>query len=104
MGGGFIGGDSSVQWEIFGNDVCNNHDSQPHGASGRKHRGVDQTPDRTENYFEVLLKGPVKDLGVKNGYRRFTLKIERDTPRQIVIRWPSRSPNPKKINALFKKT
>jgi hypothetical protein len=88
MGGGFIGGDGSVQWEIFGENVGVNHATQGHKSSGCRQTGVDQTPGGTQ-FFEVLLdKGAVEQKGPA-GYRKFTLKIRPHKPKQIQVYWPS---------------
>ena len=82
MGGGFIGGDGSVQWEIFGENVGANHTTQGHKSSGCRQTGVDQTPGGTQ-FFEVVLdKAAVEQKG-PTGYRKFRLKIRPHKPKQI---------------------
>jgi hypothetical protein len=88
MGGGFIGGDGSVQWEIFGENVGANHATQGHKSSGCRQTGVDQTPGGTQ-FFEVVLdKAAVEQKGPA-GYRKFRLKIRAHKPKQIQVYWPS---------------
>ncbi len=88
MGGGFIGGDGSVQWEIFGENVGANHTTQGHKSSGCRQTGVDQTPGGTQ-FFEVVLdKAAVEQKGPA-GYRKFRLKIRPHKPKQIQVYWPS---------------
>jgi hypothetical protein len=88
MGGGFIGGDGSVAWDIFGDNVGNKHESKPKGSKGRRHKGTDQT-DPGAN-FTVMLKLPAtQDPQPPSGYIKFTIPILPDTPDQIQIDWPS---------------
>jgi hypothetical protein len=88
MGGGFIGGDGSVQWEIFGENVGVNHATQGHKSSGCRQTGVDQTPGGTQ-FFEVLLDTSAVEERGPAGYRKFRLKIRPHKPKQIQVFWPS---------------
>src|SRR5262245_60876178 len=103
MGGGFIGGDGSVQWEIFGENVGSNHATQGHKSSGCRQTGVDQTPGGPQ-FFEVLLdKSAVEERGPK-GYRRFKLKIRPHKPKQIQVYWPSsEQSSPVTLSSVMKK-
>lgn len=88
MGGGFIGGDGSVAWEIFGDKVGDNHESKKVGQKGRRQKGVDATDDGAE--FTVLLKLPATlDNSGPEGYVKYTIPIQPYTPDQIQISWPS---------------
>ena len=84
MGGGFIGGDGSVQWEIFGENVGANHATQGHKSSGCRQTGVDQTPGGTQ-FFELLLDKSAVELKGPAGYRKFRLKIRPHKPKQIQV-------------------
>jgi hypothetical protein len=88
MGGGFIGGDGSVQWEIFGENVGSNHATQGHRASGCRQTGVDQKHGGTQ-FFEVLLDQSAVEQKGPAGYRKFKLKIRPHKPKQIQVYWPS---------------
>jgi hypothetical protein len=90
MGGGFIGGDSSVQWEIHGDNVGSNHrtHSHGHGGKGRRHKGVDQTD--AGGSFTVILKLPAIPLPQPpQGCLGFTMPILPNLKDQIEVRWPS---------------
>jgi hypothetical protein len=98
MGSGEIGGDRSVQWQISGDDVGNNHDSQPNGAFGRRQTGIDQTPDGAQ-FFEVLLDDSIQsDPPNPDGYIRYKLEIKYNQPKQIQVRWNSRTGAPMELN------
>jgi hypothetical protein len=103
MGGGFIGGDGSVQWEIFGENVGANHATQGHKSSGCRQTGVDQTPNGPQ-FFEVLLdKSAVESKGPA-GYRKFKLKIRPHKPKQIQVYWPSSAQSsPVALGSVMKK-
>jgi hypothetical protein len=88
MGGGFIGGDGSVAWDIFGDKVGDNHESKKVGQKGRRQKGVDATDDGAE--FTVLLKLPATlDNSGPAGYVKYTIPIQPYTPDQIQVSWPS---------------
>src|SRR4029453_1130835 len=110
MGGGGFTGNNSVEWEVQGDNV-RSHDSQPTGAGGqgRRHTGIDETPDTPQvQYFTVSIKLPrdanerarflsaLQDEVTKQS-NPITVKLpieDREhggaTPRQIRVDWPSR--------------
>jgi hypothetical protein len=98
MGSGEIGGNGSVQWQISGDDVGNNHNSQPNGAFGRRQSGIDQTPPG-QQYFEILLDdSAVLDPPAPAGYIKYKLEILPNKPKQIQVKWRSRTGAPMELN------
>jgi hypothetical protein len=87
MGGGFIGGDSSVQWDIFGDNVGHNHESKPRGTKGRRHKGIDQTDEGAK--FVVTLKLPAELVEQTPEFVKYTMPIRQRVYDQIEIYWPS---------------
>jgi hypothetical protein len=90
MGGGFIGGDSSVQWEMFGDNVDNSHESVPVGNHGRKHAAIDQTP--AGGTFEIVIDKDAIQTGGGIGTGqdfKFTLAIKYNQRKQIQVYWES---------------
>jgi hypothetical protein len=88
MGGGFIGGDGSVRWELFGDNVGSRHQSTANGPRGRRHVGIDTTADGGQ--FLVTLRLPAKpDPTSPPGFLRYTMPIVADTWDQIRIDWTS---------------
>src|SRR5262245_50157036 len=87
MGGGFIGGDGSVRWELFGDNVDANHDSAPVGSHGRKQTAIDRTP-AGGSFTIVIDKDAVGGGGGAQDYT-FTLPIKPNKHKQIQIFWES---------------
>jgi hypothetical protein len=107
MGGGFIGGDSSIQWD-FQADKVKSHNSTAPGPGKRRQLAQDET-NAGDPFFHVTIRLPVdqhqkddflKSLaeGLKAGYDgkpvSFDLRIEDKTnngpiSNQIQIFWTS---------------
>jgi hypothetical protein len=92
MGGGGFSGDSSVQWEVFGDNV-RTHSSQGVGSKGRRQTGIDET-DAGKNFTVLIQDSAVLDQNPPPGYIKYTLPI-RYAPEgakndQIVIEWESK--------------
>ena len=107
MGGGGFSGDTSVEWELHGDNV-RKHDSKPNGGKGRQHTGTDETPDGPLQYFTVTIRLPkdgteraafISELRTELAQNRDPLVVRLPiedhkhggpTPGQIRVEWPSR--------------
>jgi hypothetical protein len=87
MGGGFIGGDGSVRWEMVGDKVDSNYTSDPVGGHGRRQSAIDQTAAGA--VFSVVIdKDAVPGGGGGQDYT-FTLAIKPNQHKQIQVKWES---------------
>ena len=87
MGGGFIGGDGSVRWELFGDNIDTNHDSVPVGSHGRKHTAIDKTSPG--GLFTIVFDKEASGGGGGSQDYTFTLPIRPNKHKQIQILWQS---------------
>jgi hypothetical protein len=106
MGGADVGGDGSVKWKVWGDNVRPGKEVvAPRGPHGREHQHVDETVDNP-GPFRISIELPdnqndadafvnaLKNLppAVPGGRVDFTLPIVPDHIDQIRIRWDS-NPN-----------
>src|SRR5262245_8905427 len=65
MGGGFIGGDGSIQWDFQGDNVISQSCTEP-GLKKSRHIGRDRT-NSGDKFFSVTIRLPV-DAGQRDDF------------------------------------
>jgi len=106
MGGADVGGDGSVKWKLWGDNIKpGNEVVAPRGTHGREHQNVDETDagnfrisiELPHNQVDAdALVNTLKNLppAVPGARVNFELPIVGEDWDQIQIRWDSRPPSP----------